>query len=205
MSDEIDKVAAEIVKIVDDTSLLCGGPRFAFVEFQNAISEILNKRLDAIAADYNKTISSLKQSADKMTEQLDRVTRERDRFKELPDWLISKIKTMGEYYNPPADSRDQVTEIYGWMHILCHSYLCWKKWLPIHDKEKKESREQLATLTRERDEANVLLGEVARRKIDSVEGEPINTTAAVWERCADYWHDKAKELERNQTPKDSTK
>lgn len=40
----------------------------------------------------------------------------------LADWIIAKLKTMKDYYEPPTDGRDIVHEIYGWMHVLCFHY-----------------------------------------------------------------------------------
>src|SRR5580700_1010595 len=40
------------------------------------------------------------------------------RLKVLPDWIIFKLKTLGEYYESPTDGRDAVGEIQGWMHVL---------------------------------------------------------------------------------------
>jgi len=44
------------------------------------------------------------------------------RLKDLPEWIIRKLKTM-EYYEPPTDGRDIRSEIQGWFHVLCFHYV----------------------------------------------------------------------------------
>lgn len=83
-----------------------------------------------------------------------------DRLQQLPEWLIAKLKTLGEYYEPPTDGRDAIHEIYGWMHVLCFHYVQNRREVKEYDAARREAkalRADVDRLTAERDEARARL------------------------------------------------
>jgi hypothetical protein len=67
---------------------------------------------------------------------------------ELPQWIITKLKTLGEYYEPPTDGRDMAHEIYGWMHVLCFHYIQNRREVKEYD----AARRAIKAMQKERDE-----------------------------------------------------
>jgi len=72
----------------------------------------------------------------------------------LPNWIIAKLKTLGEYYDPPTDGRDEVSEIYGWMHVLCLHYVHSRREMAEYDR----ARRIAATLKAENERLKQELG-----------------------------------------------
>lgn len=73
-----------------------------------------------------------------------------DRLAGLADWIIRKLKTMTEYYTAPTDNRDVVSEIQGWMHVLCFHYEQNRREVKEYDAARKEAKR----LTIELEQAN---------------------------------------------------
>lgn len=89
------------------------------------------------------------------------VTAERDRLAELPEWVVGKLKTLGEYYDPPTDGRDVVSEIQGWMHVLCFHYVQNRREVKEYDAARREAKTLRADLDAARAEAARLRARVA--------------------------------------------
>lgn len=66
---------------------------------------------------------------------------ENERLNTLPDWLVRKLKTLGEYYESPTDGRDAVSEIQGWMHVLCFHYLQNRREVKEYDAARRKAKE----------------------------------------------------------------
>lgn len=92
-----------------------------------------------------------------LLERLDAAERDRDEARRERDallaWLIAKIKTVGEYYEPPTDGRDATHEIYGWMHVLCFHYVQNRREVKEFDAARRALKEERAA--REKAEARV--------------------------------------------------
>ena len=105
------------------------------------------------------------------------------RLRELPDWIVSKLQTLGEYYEPPNDGRDQRHEIMGWMHVLCFHYVQNRRDVKEYDaarrraKELESERDQLkAEVERLAEELKLwkpLTQEEAERALEEAEAVPM--------------------------------
>ncbi len=82
---------------------------------------------------------------------------ENARLCRLPEWIIAKLKTMTEYYEPPTDGRDITSEIQGWMHVLCFHY--------------EQNRREVKEFDAARRKAKELIDENAKLRVEAVERE----------------------------------
>lgn len=64
-----------------------------------------------------------------------------ERLAMLPVWIVGKLKTLGEYYEPPTDDRDVVSEIQGWMHVLCFHYVQNRREVKEYDAARRKVKE----------------------------------------------------------------
>lgn len=71
----------------------------------------------------------------------------------LEAWIISKLKTMVDYYQPPNDGRDTAHEIMGWMHVLCFHYEQNRREVKEYDAARRAAKE----LTKRAEAADELL------------------------------------------------
>lgn len=83
---------------------------------------------------------------------------ERDRLRDLPEWIVRKLKTLGEYYEPPTDSRDVKGEIQGWMHVLCFHYVQNRREVKEYDAARRTAKAMTAERDATRAEAERLRG-----------------------------------------------
>lgn len=64
---------------------------------------------------------------------------------EFKEWILRKIKGL-DGYTVPLDARDDIHEIYGWMHVLVANYEQFRNWVPLRDKEVREHLARIAEI-----------------------------------------------------------
>lgn len=91
---------------------------------------------------------------------------ERDRLRSLPEWIIGKLQTMKDYYEPPTDGRDARSEIQGWLHVLCFHYEQNRREVKEYDAARRRAKELEAEVAQLRAERDRLAGEVERLRAE---------------------------------------
>lgn len=113
------------------------------------------------------------------------VEADNDRLRALPEWVVAKLKTLGDYYEPPKDGRDVTGEIQGWMHVLCFHYVQNRREVKEYDAARRTAKQAESDL----DAARATIGELvgALRKYgqhrDQCNGFPATTQEQVDKNC----------------------
>lgn len=108
---------------------LCGDDgRVAQLVNERDAALTAKRQADTYANDIEGVIESIAQvvtggpDTAGIVNKVEALVAENARLRDLPEWIIRKLKTM-EYYESPTDDRDIRSEIQGWLHVLCFHYV----------------------------------------------------------------------------------
>ena len=130
-------------------------------ELGEYITELLS-----IGSHWIKRATDAEAERQRLAAELAAVWAERDELRELPEWIVRKLQTMEEYYEPPSDGRDIKREIQGWMHVLCFHYEQNRREVKEYDSARRAAKQLRAHRDEIEQTRNRLAGELEQARQD---------------------------------------